>query len=192
MQDAVRFRTAFGLRAGLDSIAEVARDPSATSDYGVPLMPAEVAHVLRRQVDVEATRALLDAYGVQHQDEFAGWFRDDVQRTLFVVFFTAHAQDHLRGLWDTLLARTPPIGVQVKQARYTLVELEALQARIQHDAPAWADRGISIVGIATRVPLNVVEISVLAPAPTAEQQLAAEYGPDAIRVYVVDTSPQPA
>jgi hypothetical protein len=188
--DAVRFRTAFGLVADLDFIAQVARDPTAKSDYWVPLMPEELAHVLRLQSDAEAAASLLDAYGEQHPDEFAGWFGDDIQRGVYVALFTANLQDHVRGLWGTLLERTPPIAVQVKPARYTFAELHALQVRIEHDMPMWAERGIQIVAIAMRVPLNVEEIWVLAPAPTAEKDLAAAYGSNAIKVYVSDTGPQ--
>jgi len=191
-QDAVRFRTAFGLSADLDLVAEVARDPTATSDYGVPLLPAEVSHVLRRQVAHETAGPLLDAYGERHQHEFAGWFQDDLQRGAFVTLFTGNLQDHVRGLWDMLLSRTPPIAVQVRPARYSLAELAALQARIEQDAPAWADRGISIVMIGPRISVNAVEITVLAPAEGAEQALAAEYGEDAIIVYVTDKPPQVA
>jgi hypothetical protein len=50
VKDAIRFRTEFGLRGDLAYVAQVARDPAATSDFGVPLLPAEVADLLRRQV----------------------------------------------------------------------------------------------------------------------------------------------
>lgn len=55
---------------------------------------------------------------------------------------------------------------------------------------AWAARGIDIVFVGTRVSQNVVEIGVLGPAPTAEQQLAAAYGADAIVVYIMDEPPE--
>jgi hypothetical protein len=122
VQDAVRFRTEFGLRADLTYIADVARDPAATSQYGVPLLPDEVEDLLRRQTAADVAAPLLDAYGERHPSEFAGWFLDQAQGGVFVVLFTANTEDHLRGLWQTLLGRTRPIAVQVRQARYTLVE----------------------------------------------------------------------
>lgn len=189
-QDALRFRTEFGLRADLDYITEVARDPTATFGFGVALLPVEVDDLLRRQATAEAAAPLLDAYGEEHPDEFAGWYQDQAHEGALVVLFTGHLEDHLRGLWQTLQGRTPPILVQVKGARSTLAMLAALQTRIEHDTSAWADRGIKIVFVATRVSLNVVELSVLAPAPTAEEQLADVYGPDDIIVYITDEPPK--
>jgi hypothetical protein len=190
VEDAVRFRTEFGLRADLAYIAQVARDPTATSDFGVPLLPSEVADLLRRQASATEVAPLLDAYGQQHPDEFAGWFQDQAHGGAFVVLFTANFLDHVHGLSQTLSGHTPPIAVQVKPAERTLIELEALQARIERDMAPWADRGIQIVFVGTRVSQNVVEIGVLAPAETAEQELNVAYGADAIRVFITDQPPQ--
>jgi hypothetical protein len=167
----------------------VAGNPTATSDFGVPLLPEEVDEILRRQSTAAEVAPLLDAYGEQHADEFAGWFQDQAHGGAFVVLFTANLEDHLLGLWKTLWGRTRTIAVQVKPALHTLNQLTALQARIVDDIPLWADHGIEIVFVGTRVSQNLVEISVLAPAPTADRELVAAYGPDTISVYLTD---QPA
>jgi hypothetical protein len=180
----------FGLRSDLDYVAEVARDPTANLDFGIPLLPAEVDDILERQATAAVAAPLLHAYGDSHPDEFAGWYQDQAHGGAFVVLFTANLESNLLELWQTLLGRTAPIAFQVKGARYTLAELAALQASIERDIPLWADRGVDIVFIGTRVSLNVVEISVLVPAPTAQQQLTAVYGTDSIVVYVTDKPPQ--
>jgi hypothetical protein len=78
----------------------------------------------------------------------------------------------------------------VKPAEHTLIELESLQERIERDMAPWADRGIRIVFVGALLSENVVEIGVLAPATTAEQDLNAAYGADAIKVLITDQPPQ--
>lgn len=158
--------------------------------YGVPLLASEVADIRSREVGAAAAAPLIDAYGDRFPDSFAGWYQDQEHGGVIVVLFTKDLTHHMRGLWELLLARTPPITVEVGLARRTLRELEAIRDQVANDTAAWAAQGVRIAFFATRIPENLIEISVLAPAHNAEQLLSAKYGADAIHVFISDKPPQ--
>ena len=91
-REAVRLRTEYGLRHDLAWVREVAADPTAVMDFGVPMLPVETASLFARNELADPVRRVLDGYG--HTDEFGGLYIDNAQGGVIVVLWTTDPAVH--------------------------------------------------------------------------------------------------
>jgi hypothetical protein len=177
-----RFRIEFGLNDSLAHIRSVEADPSANRDYGVALLPSEVAEIEGRSVRAEKSIALIEAYGSDHQDDYGGLYLDHERDGVVVVLFTDDLERHILGVWDAVWDVSPGVPIQFREVAHSERALSELQSRIASDTPGWQTAGVEIVSVIVDIVGNQVEIGVVGPAAEAEPGLAGRYGADWIRV----------
>jgi hypothetical protein len=178
---AVRIRATFGLAFDLETIGRVAVDPTATSEFGTPLTPAEIHEIEDRNARADRITPIVRSYAADHQSEFGGIWMDQSRGGLVIVSFTDHLDAHRRAL-AALLDGTG--AVAVVPARYPENQLRVLQDRIAADR-AWFDTiPASLQGVGVDTTSNVLEIEVSTANPAIADLIAARYGvpPDALRV----------
>jgi hypothetical protein len=178
---AVRFRTSFGLRSDLDFIRAVAKDPAASDEFGVPLLPAEVAEINRRGANADRVGPIVRAYAAEHPAAFGGMWIDQEHGGLVTVAFTEDADLHGR----ELATRLAGVGVvAIRSARYSERELRALQDRIVADDPWFKTIPAQLRGVGVDVTKNAVEIDISTANPSITELIVARFGIPADAIVV--------
>lgn len=171
--DAVRFRSAVGLRADAGYVRVVASDPAASSvEFGVPLLPDEIAELEARPRDGDAVRAAIQAYAELHLDEFAGWYLDRDRAGALTTMWTDHLDRHVLAIGALV---HPAASVAFRSARFSLASLNALQERISADWDWMRGAGIAPLGVGINEIGNRVELDVSSTDPAAPFTVAAHY-----------------
>jgi hypothetical protein len=147
-----RFRAAFGLRSDEAWIQTVAMDPGSANELDIPLLPWELDQVVARNLAVADLVWPLEKYGRLHADSFAGAFIDG---PVAVVAFSGDI-DARRAAVMTLLGGDAP--VEIRQVRYSLVELEAFAAQVTSRSDALATAGVRLIRAEPDVQSNAVEL----------------------------------
>jgi hypothetical protein len=178
---AVQFRTSFGLRADLDFIRAVAKDPTASDEFGVPLLPAEVADIQRRGANADRVVPIVQRYAAEHPAAFGGLWIDQEHGGIVTVAFTQDAELHGR----ELAARLAGVGVvAIRSARYNESELRALQDRIVADDAWFKTIPAQLRGVGIDVIQNAVEIDISTANPRITDLIVARFGIPADAVIV--------
>jgi hypothetical protein len=169
-REAVRFRTKDGLRRDLAWIREVAADPTAVTDFGVPLLPAETAALFARNELPDPVRAVLGAYG--HTEEFGGLYIDHAQGGVVVLLWTTDPAIHEAAIRPELPACHP---VQFRQVRWSERELRGWSDRIGADLDWLAEIPAALQGVGADIQANVVDVSVSSANPRAAELIVDHY-----------------
>jgi hypothetical protein len=169
-REAVRLRTEYGLRRDLAWIREVAKDPTAVMDFGVPMLPAETASLFARNELADPVRAAVNDYG--HTDEFGGLYIDNVQSGVIVVLWTTDPASHDAAIRPQLPACHP---VQFRQVRWSEKELRGWQDKIGADIDWLTDVPAAIEGVSVDVEANVVDLTVSSANPHANELIVDHY-----------------
>lgn len=178
---AVQFRTSFGLRADLEFIRTVARDPAASNEFGVPLLPAEVADIRRRGANADRVVPIVQRYAAEHPAAFGGLWIDQEHGGIVTVLFTQDAELHGR----ELAGRLAGVGVvAIRSARYSESELRALQDRIVADEAWFKTIPAQLRGVGVDVTKNAVEIDISTANPRITELIVARLGIPADAVVV--------
>jgi hypothetical protein len=168
--EAVRLRTEYGLRRDLAWIRQVATDPAAVLDFGVPMLPAETASLFARNDLPDPVRRVLDTYG--HADEFGGLYIDNVQGGVVVVLWTTDPAVHEAAIRPKLPACHP---VEFRQVRWSERELRDWQDRISADINWMTDLPAKLTGVGADIAANVVNIDISSANPEAADLIVAHY-----------------
>ncbi len=179
---AIRFRQQFALPASLEHVRAVSRNPAAIRDYGVPLLPAEVAEIEGRSTAAGPAVLLIEEYGAEHPEQFGGVYLDQAAEGQIVALFTAGLERHLSGVWDAVWPELPALPIRFKQVAHSLHDLVELQDRIANETDEWAAAGIDITAILVDIVRNEVEVAVAGSGAVAEAALVDRYGSGWIRV----------
>jgi hypothetical protein len=178
---AVQFRTSFGLRADLEFIRMVARDPEASNKFGVPLLPAEVAEIQRRGANADRVVPIVQRYAAEHPEGFGGLWIDQEHGGIVTVLFTQDAELNGR----ELAGRLAGVGVvAIRSARYSESELRALQDRIVADDAWFKTIPAQLRGVGVDVTKNAVEIDISTANPRITELIVARLGIPADAVVV--------
>jgi hypothetical protein len=181
-QAAVRFRRQFALPSSLDHIRRVESDPTANRDYGVPLLPGEMAEIEGRSQAAEGAIALIEEYGSRNPDAYGGVYLDHPSGGKIVALFTGGLDQHVAGVWDAVWPTMPSLPIRFRPVPHSERELIALQDRIGRDTEALADLGVSIRFVLVDIERNQLEVGVDSSLSPAERAFVARYGPGWIRV----------
>jgi hypothetical protein len=125
--ESIEIREQYGLRADVDWIRRVAKDPAALvpEEYGIPLMPAELGDLLSRRWP-NTLIVQLRAYGAQFPDDFAMAYINEKASGAIVKFKTNV------GRHRAALALLPLDGpVVVEEADWSLKELNVFLAEVK-------------------------------------------------------------
>lgn len=180
--EAMKLREQWGLRADQAWVKQVAQDPSATREYGVPLLPSEKVELGGRPVDSEGVISVLQAYGSANPDEFGGLFIDRQNGETPTALFTGNLGQHEAAIRAKL---RPGARFAVGESRFTERELRALQERIVADDPVLRAEGIAAIVVGADPIAGTVPVEISTERTDAAAVLAARYGP-AVRVTVLD------
>jgi hypothetical protein len=181
--DAIRERTDFGLRADLAYVRAVAANPLASSDeFGVPLLPAELAELNSRAANVDAIRDVVIAYTEANPSEFAGIYIDQQHGGILTTIWTANVALHEAAI--RALVR-PGAPVAFRSAKYPLTELHALQDRISGDWNWMRAFRIAPVGVGVDQIANRVKVDVSSANANAAALIFAHYAVPADMIVVV-------
>jgi hypothetical protein len=179
---AIQFRTSFGLRADLDFIRSVAADKTASTEFGVPLLPAEVADIKSRETNAERVAPIVNAYAAEHPEAFGGLWIDQEHGGVVTVVFTRDVEVHTRAL----VARLAGIGVvAIRSATYNEAELRHLQDRIAADDAWFRSIPAQLQGVGVDPTKNAVEIIISTANPLITDMIVARFGIPADAVDVI-------
>ncbi len=170
---AVRFRTSFGLRVDLDYIRAVAVDKTASTEFGVPLLPAEVAEIQRRGANADRVVPIVNRYAADHPEAFGGLWIDQQHGGIVTVAFTRDIELHTRALMTQLGGAGI---VAVRTARYSEEELRQLQDRIVADSAWFKSIPALLRGVGFDPAVNAVEIEVSTANPLITDMIVARFG----------------
>ncbi len=178
-REAIRVRTDYGLRRDLAWVREVADDPTAVMDFGVPMLPAETASLFARNELGDMVQAALGAYG--HTAELGGIYIDNRQGGVVVVLWTSDPAIHEAAIRAGLPACHP---VQFRQVKWSEQELRGWQDRISADFDWMSEIPARIESAGVDIELNVVSVTVSSAEPDAAERIVAHYDapPGMIRV----------
>jgi hypothetical protein len=178
---AIQQRKAFGLRADLAWVEQVAADPTARIfPLDFLMTPDEATAFEARQASFDEVVAAVQADAATVPDEFGGVYLDQ-QNGHVVAQFTAHLEQHRQAILDRLGKAGPLV---VEQVTYTEADLRALQDRISADW-GWLkslDAAATGVGVDTIKNCTVLEIS--SKNPDAPALILAHYGQPAGKLRV--------
>ncbi len=168
-REGVRFRTDNGLRRDLEWIRDVAADPTMSTAFGTPLLPAEEATLFARNSLPDPVLRALGGYG--HIDEFGGLYIDNAEVRV-VTLWTTDPEVHEAAIRPLLPACHPVAFLQV---RWSERELRAWQDRVAADVDWMAEIPAQAVGIGADIRENVMTIDVSSANPGAAEVIVAHY-----------------
>lgn len=131
---AIRFRQEYGLRADEEWVRQVALDPTATLELGVPLLPSEKVAVAARARSLSAALHAVETYGGAFTS-FAGAAVDEARGDLLVISFTDEPSRHAADV-DRLVGST--VRYEIRQVGQSLSELQTLSRSVGQEL-AWFD-----------------------------------------------------
>ena len=171
--DAIRFRTSVGLRADLPYIRAVAANPAASSrDFGVPLLPAELAELNARASNADAVLTTIQGYAAMHPDDFAGLYLDQQNGGAVTTLWIADLEGHALAIRSLV---RPGSRIAFGAARFSLVDLRALQLRVAADWAWMQPLGIAPLGVGANEKENRVEVEVSSANPNTAAIILEHY-----------------
>ena len=180
--EGIRLRTFLGLQADEAWVRAVSADPGARTTFGLPLTLAEEAELGAREATQENLGPLLEEYGAQHPDDFAGMRVDQERGGMLVMLFTGHLEEHAAAIAKLI---RPDAPVEVRLAPVAQEDLEALMNRINSDSNELQNAGVFVLVISTDQLAGKLVVEVSTERGDAQPLLAARYGPN-VEVRVLD------
>lgn len=179
--EAVRFREGVGLRSDRSWIEMVQRNPLASSSqFGVPLMPMEIAELDRRARNVDEVAPVVQDYAQDHGATFAGLYVDHQVDGSVVALFVGDVADHEAALRARL---HPTARLRLRQVQYSLAELEELSSRLASADDWFATAMIELRSSAIDIPTNTLNVLIFSLDPQADNRLRSRFGaPDMMTV----------
>lgn len=177
---AVSFRQEFGLASDLATVRRIATDPSSSLEYGVPLSPAEVAELVRREAITSQLEPLSAA--LEKDPRFGGMYVVQSEGGRIHIRAT-HPDPAFTALVEGLL----PTGATfvVEPADYTYADLAALRLNMEADFNSLrTDFGAKHLGVDPKA--NRVEVGIYPYSDSVAAALVARYG---LEVRVVASEP---
>ena len=177
--DARSFRERFGLRADETWIAAVAADPAGEAgmlEFGVPLLPFEVADLRGRIASSHHATPIVGAYAASVPDDWYGSYIDQQRGGLIVIQVYRGVEEHRAALAGLLPAR---VLWEVRLVDDHILEMEAL-ADVVRDERAWfATIGATLLDVYVNAPLEggIVELTYLSDRRDLAPLIQARFGP---------------
>jgi hypothetical protein len=125
LEEAIRFRKTFGLRADVFWIRQIAADPESRgrAEFGVLLTPDEFADMMRRNsIGLDAIKRMVADYGRAHPEDWAELFTDQQRGGILVAQFSANVDEHREALLGRL---GPDAPLEIREVEWSYAELRA-------------------------------------------------------------------
>lgn len=166
-------RRQFGLRADEIWVRDVAANPTAVMDFGVPLMPFERDEIMRRPNGGEALTTALQDYLATQADVAGGLYIDQARGGIVTILVTNEPGPHEAAIAELV---GPDAPVAVRQVRWTEAELRDLQDRIVADMAFIDALPGRMKSAGVNVFDNVAELSISSAVPDAAERIIAHFG----------------
>lgn len=175
IEDWIRFRLIYGLRADADWVIRVASDPTATSEpFDVPLLPSELDAVHAANVSAQSLTPAVRRYAAEFP-EFAGLW---LELPRVVVAFTGRIPEH-ESEAEVLFGDQ----VVVRAARYTLTELRGFADAVEAERDWLSTVGVTVIDIGLDEMANAVNLQFRSGTQAAEAVIRERFGqPDWLRL----------
>lgn len=170
---AIALRREFGLRADEGWVREVAANPAAVMDFGVPLLPFERDEIMNRPNGGDELLAPIQAYLAAHADVSGGIYIDQANGGIVTILVTDDPAPHEAALAELV---GPDAAVAVRQVRWTEADLNGLHERIVADQAFLPSLPARMKSTATDTIDNVVELSISSAVPDAAERIIAHFG----------------
>jgi hypothetical protein len=160
ISESVAFRERYGLRADLMWVRIVAANPEAQAgipEFGVPLVPDELADLLSRRWDPDLL-AQARGYGLLFPEDFAGAYINQKANGV-VIAFKDRVERHRVALSNLV---PPESVVEVRRVDWSLADLHGFVDQINSEK-AWFDSIGVIVHPGENVLENVVDVRFKGP-----------------------------
>lgn len=171
--EAMTFRRAVGLQADEAWVRAVAANPAAIvglQTYGIPMLPEEVVELERRLARIDDALAFGNSYGAEFPDGFGGAAIDPRAGFRLVLLYTKDVDLHRQRLGGM----PSPLRPEVRQAHWTIAELEEFRANVTSATNSVS--GIKIYGAAIDTLANRVIVTFGAADPELGGQLLGLFG----------------
>jgi hypothetical protein len=149
-------------------------------------MPNEIAALQARARNSEAVVPVVLAYGHEHADDFGGAYIDQRGGGFVVVLFKDDTEIRADALSRLL---HPDAKWVLREVQYSEAELNALHDRVASDAAWLKSAGILLLGVATDVSTNRVEIVYDSHDVGAVDVIRERYQSDGMLTLALDPHP---
>jgi hypothetical protein len=171
VEDALRFREAFGLRSDIDFVSQIAADPTADVEtFGVPLSKSEIADLMdRAKIREDFTPALARAI---ESPGYAGAYIDQLRHGQPVILTTD--PDALRVALSSVSDSAALAEVQV--AKHSLAELQEMKATFTGTRDELERQGIDVVSVGIDIEMNRILVGIDGVTDKISSDLASRFG----------------
>ena len=172
--EGIHARTILGLRADEEWVRAVTADPDARIAFEIRVTLAEEAELNARATSRQELQPILEQYGAQHPEDYAGLMIDQEKGGILVALFSDNVEEHAAAIARLV---HPAATLEVRETGASAAELEALMNRISADGDALRSVGVFVLVISTDELGGKLDIEVSTVRGDAQQLLAARYGP---------------
>jgi hypothetical protein len=163
--EAIAFRTDFGLPAELAFVRAVAANPDATLEFGVPLLPAEVAELVARGANSEAVQGIVLLEAEQHPEDYCGSYVDNQNGGALTSMWRANLAVHSAAI---LFKVGPAAHVAFVGCTYSETELNRVTDLLNDADRAWmAEIPALATGWGPNTSTNRIEMEISSAIPGA-------------------------
>src|SRR5438132_576211 len=132
--EAIRFRTDFSLRSDLAYVRAVAIDPRASTQFGVPLLPEEIAELNARSANADAVRDVVTAEADAHPEDYCGRYIDNANFGALTTTWRANLEAHAAAIRAKV---GPAARLAFRPCRFTQAELDDLMDKLNAADSSW-------------------------------------------------------
>ena len=188
VHEVMSIREGVGLPADAVTVRALLADPSTVTREGViPMTPQEAEAWDAHHDDMKEAGPALTDYGRAHPEDWADIFVGDDGTV--VVSFSGRLEEHRAAI--AAMFRPGTVRVEVRQVRWSLLDLDVVLAQIRDDIRWFERRDIQLEGYGARPAENtvVVEVWTEAPRPGIEDEIIDHF--DAEGKMRVDATVRP-
>jgi len=176
LEEAIRFRETFGLRADVFWIRKVAADPESRGrvEFGVLLTPDEFADMNRRNsIGVDAIKRMVSDYGLAHPEDWAELFTDQQRGGILVAQFSANVDEHR----DALLGKLgPDAPLEIREVEWSYADLRARADTLRGTEDWFLTIPAVLTAWGVDVATNRVVINISTVNPDAAELIEEHFG----------------
>lgn len=180
--EGIRARTSLGLRADEAWVRAVTADPDARIGFEIRLTLEEEAELNQRAANRRELQPVLEQYGAEHPEDYAGLMIDQEKGGILVALFSDNVEEHAAAIARLV---HPAAELEIREAGASSAELEQLMNRINDDGDALRSVGVFVLAISTDELRGKLVVEVSTMRGDAQPLLAARYGP-MVEVEVTD------
>ena len=171
--EAIALRQELGLRSDAGWVQAVAANPAAVLDWGVPMMPFEVAQIESRPGGEDGTVGAVQAYLAAHPDIAGGLYIDQANGGIVTMLVTEDPEGHAAAVREEI---GPDVPLAVRQVRWTEQVLTDVQQRLFDDRAFFDSLPARMTTTSTDIIANQVVLTISSAVPDAAQRIIAQFG----------------